>query len=152
MDRHTCTADCPTAQLRVGPVVREDWASRDMAGTAEHENGPNPYRLFTAGSVAMLTATEIAEVVADADWQADPYGPGEDDDKRRRAYKLLLGKARKAFADVAARDTGYAEWVEWKRDDDRRKAAERRAQFAAEAMARQEAARLADPTTDRKVR
>jgi hypothetical protein len=89
-----------TTKFRVGPVVREDWDSRDMARLAEFENGPNPYRHYLDNNSGDLTEAELREVIADCDWQSDPYGPNEYDSSRRSAYKRLMKKAQAVLGSI----------------------------------------------------
>jgi len=92
-----------TTRLRVGPVVRDDWDSRDMARIAEYENGPNPYRHFLGANhqVAQdLTEAELREVIADCDWQSDPYGPNEGNAAAKAAYRRVLRNAQAALKEL----------------------------------------------------
>lgn len=62
-------------QVRISPTLAAEYESRGMAATAEYEHGPNPYAKVRDGGVIEVDATELAELLADARFQSDPYGP-----------------------------------------------------------------------------
>lgn len=100
-----------TTALYVGPIVAEDWASRDMAGQLADEGGPNPYRHFADGEgEALLTGAELGEVIADCSYYVMPDGPTTGDARLRRAYALVLKRAQEARARLAVDriETSYA--------------------------------------------
>lgn len=101
----------PTATLRVGPIVRDDWLARDIAATIEHENESgeheqqsNPFAAFVESSSAALTRVELEAVARDAKFYADPDGPGGSDESLRRAYGRLVRTALAAAATLPAHD------------------------------------------------
>lgn len=117
-----------TIRLRVGPVVREDWQSREIAATITWENGDeyaarygtttkqaNPFAHFVESSTAELTLAELEHVIRDCDYYAEPDGPAGSDASLRAAYRRLLSNARakrtelteRALAELEGADDEY---------------------------------------------
>lgn len=97
-------------EIRITPTAAADWASRLMAETAEVENGPNPYaKIPFAGGVVELDADELQEVLSDATYQADPYGPGEfKTASERRSWRTVADRAVDALDRL-----GVPAWMSW---------------------------------------
>jgi hypothetical protein len=100
-----------TTTIRIGGIVAGDWDDRDLAQTIDYENAsgtpdawsPNPYaNVPGTGGTVIVTAPDLREIIADCAYQADPYGPNEDDRSRRDAYKRVMTNARKALAKIEA--------------------------------------------------
>lgn len=81
--------DSTTYTARITPAIAADWDSRLLA-----DNGA-PYDRIDGPGDYTLTASEAAEVLAEAAWQADPDGPGASHGfGTRQAFSRLASSLR----------------------------------------------------------
>lgn len=93
-----------TYRVRITPAVADDLTSRDLAGTADADGTPNPYRLIDGPGTITLTAAEAGELLAQARHDADPDGPleGRDNLGLRNAFLRLARNLEAAGVAAAA--------------------------------------------------